>query len=103
MRCVQPPATAGWSSHIIDGHAAFGLGFLGRQARRSMGLTHPYEMAPSLGPSATLDVPEIVIQRLTQYLRALAQLLQSGVEEVRSMQVGKRLQVTTAPISKYMS
>ena len=68
-----------------------------------MGLTHPYEMAPSLGPSATLDVPEIVIQRLPQYLRALAQLLQSGVEEVSSKQLGKRLQVTPAQIRKDLS
>lgn len=50
-----------------------------------------------------MDAPEIVIQRLPQYLRALTELQQSGVEVVSSQLLGARLQVTPAQIRKDLS
>jgi redox-sensing transcriptional repressor len=52
---------------------------------------------------ATADVPEVVIERLPQYLRALAHLLESGVEVISSQQLGELLQVTPAQIRKDLS
>ena len=48
-------------------------------------------------------VPEIVIQRLPQYLRALTELRHAGVEVVSSQLLGARLQVTPAQIRKDLS
>ena len=50
-----------------------------------------------------MDVPEIVIQRLPLYLRALTELTQSGLEVVSSQLLGARLQVTPAQIRKDLS
>ncbi len=50
-----------------------------------------------------MEPPEIVIQRLPQYLRALTELRQSGVEVVSSQLLGARLQVTPAQIRKDLS
>ena len=50
-----------------------------------------------------MDVPEVVIERLPQYLRALGQLSREGTEVVSSQQLGERLQVTPAQIRKDLS
>ena len=53
---------------------------------------------------ATLtDVPEVVIERLPQYLRALAHLEASGIDVISSQQLGELLQVTPAQIRKDLS
>ena len=48
-------------------------------------------------------VPEVVIERLPQYLRALAHLEESGIEVISSQQLGELLQVTPAQIRKDLS
>ena len=48
-------------------------------------------------------VPEVVIERLPQYLRALTQLREQGVEVISSQQLGARLHVTPAQIRKDLS
>ena len=53
--------------------------------------------------AANVDIPEVVIHRLPQYLRALTQLQQGGVDVVSSQQLGERLQVTPAQIRKDLS
>ena len=50
-----------------------------------------------------LDAPEVVIERLPQYLRALSQLIGEGAEVISSQQLGERLQVTSAQIRKDLS
>ena len=54
-------------------------------------------------PVGTLEVPEVVIDRLPQYVRTLSQLLESGVEVTNSQQLGAQLQVTPAQIRKDLS
>ena len=49
------------------------------------------------------DVPEVVIERLPQYLRALAHLETSGIDVISSQQLGELLQVTPAQIRKDLS
>ncbi len=49
------------------------------------------------------DVPEVVVERLPQYLRALAHLKESGIEVISSQQLGELLQVTPAQIRKDLS
>ncbi len=49
------------------------------------------------------DVPEVVIERLPQYLRALSHLEESGLEVISSQQLGELLQVTPAQIRKDLS
>lgn len=49
------------------------------------------------------DVPEVVVIRLPQYIRALATLVDRGVEMVSSQQLGEALQVTPAQIRKDLS
>ena len=49
------------------------------------------------------DVPVVVIERLPQYLRALTQLQDSGIDVISSQQLGERLQVTPAQIRKDLS
>ena len=49
------------------------------------------------------DVPEVVVERLPQYVRALAQLLDDGVPVTNSQQLGARLQITPAQIRKDLS
>ena len=46
------------------------------------------------------EVPEVVIERLPQYLRALTHLKEAGVEVISSQQLGDLLQVTPAQIRK---
>lgn len=53
--------------------------------------------------ASTPGVPDVVIERLPQYLRALAQLQESGLEVVSSQQLGDKLQVTPAQIRKDLS
>ncbi len=53
--------------------------------------------------AAAAEVPEVVIQRLPHYLRALAHLLESGLEVISSQQLGEILQVTPAQIRKDLS
>ena len=55
-------------------------------------------------PLATFtEVPEVVIERLPQYVRALAQLESSGLDVISSQQLGDLLQVTPAQIRKDLS
>ena len=53
--------------------------------------------------SLTADVPEVVVQRLPQYLRALFNLQRGGQEVVSSQQLGDLLQATPAQIRKDLS
>lgn len=57
---------------------------------------------PDSAPPAG-EVPEVVIDRLPQYVRTLAQLLEAGVEVTNSQQLGAQLQVTPAQIRKDLS
>ena len=49
------------------------------------------------------EVPEVVIERLPQYLRALAHLESNGIDVISSQQLGELLQVTPAQIRKDLS
>ena len=53
--------------------------------------------------SPTSDVPQVVVERLPQYLRALNQLLEQGVAVISSQQLGEQLHVTPAQIRKDLS
>jgi redox-sensing transcriptional repressor len=53
--------------------------------------------------TTNLPVPEVVVERLPQYLRALAQLESSGIDVISSQQLGELLQVTPAQIRKDLS
>ena len=46
------------------------------------------------------DVPEVVVLRLPQYVRALAELLRDDVQVVSSEQLGAQLRMTAAQIRK---
>ena len=46
------------------------------------------------------DVPEVVVLRLPQYVRALAELLRDDVQVVSSEQLGAQLKMTAAQIRK---
>ena len=50
-----------------------------------------------------LQVPEVVISRLPQYVRILNRLLEDGTQVVSSQQLGEKLQVTPAQIRKDLS
>jgi redox-sensing transcriptional repressor len=50
-----------------------------------------------------LDIPEVVINRLPVYARALAGLLEDGESVVSSQELGERLGVTPAQIRKDLS
>jgi redox-sensing transcriptional repressor len=55
-------------------------------------------------PTETLeDVPEVVVLRLPQYVRALGELLRRKVSVVSSQQLGTQLQMTPAQIRKDLS
>ncbi len=58
--------------------------------------------ASRLGEGAA-DVPEVVVTRLPQYLRALSDLLREGREVVSSQHLGLALQMTPAQIRKDLS
>ena len=49
------------------------------------------------------NVPEVVVLRLPQYVRALSELLRRGVMVVSSHQLGEHLQMTPAQIRKDLS
>ena len=49
------------------------------------------------------DVPEVVVLRLPQYVRALGELLRRNVSVVSSQQLGTQLQMTPAQIRKDLS
>ena len=49
------------------------------------------------------DVPEVVVLRLPQYVRALGELLRRNVGVVSSQQLGDQLQMTPAQIRKDLS
>ena len=49
------------------------------------------------------EVPEVVVLRLPQYVRALADLLRRNVQVVSSQQLGAHLQMTPAQIRKDLS
>ena len=49
------------------------------------------------------NVPEVVIQRLPLYVRALTQFADSGDDVISSEQLGQRLQMTPAQIRKDLS
>ena len=55
------------------------------------------------GSGAAAEIPEVVVMRLPQYVRILAQLDQGGVEVVNSQQLGHQLQMTPAQIRKDLS
>lgn len=52
---------------------------------------------------STPNVPEVVIQRLPLYVRALTQFAGSGDDVISSEQLGQRLQMTPAQIRKDLS
>jgi redox-sensing transcriptional repressor len=58
---------------------------------------------PSKPTEIADDVPEVVILRLPQYVRALGELLKRDVGVVSSQQLGIRLQMTPAQIRKDLS
>lgn len=49
------------------------------------------------------DVPEVVIERLPHYLRALSHLEEAGLDVISSQQLGELLQATPAQIRKDLS
>jgi redox-sensing transcriptional repressor len=51
----------------------------------------------------TLDIPEVVVERLPVYARALQDLLSQGREVVSSQELGEQLGVTPAQIRKDLS
>ena len=54
-------------------------------------------------PPLEQSVPEVVVQRLPQYVRVLAALVREEVDVVSSQQLGDRLQMTPAQIRKDLS
>ena len=61
-------------------------------------------MAPNSESRQTRsEVPEVVINRLPQYVRILNRLLDDGTRVVSSQQLGEKLQVTPAQIRKDLS
>ena len=54
-------------------------------------------------PMDRLPVPEVVINRLPQYVRVLKSLLYEEVQVVNSQLLGRKLQVTPAQIRKDLS
>ena len=55
------------------------------------------------GQSNPVNVPDVVITRLPQYIRILNSMLESGVKVVSSQHLGEHLQVTPAQIRKDLS
>ena len=58
---------------------------------------------PSSQQAAQMEVPEVVVMRLPQYIRILRLLLEEGTDMVSSQQLGEVLQVTPAQIRKDLS
>ena len=58
---------------------------------------------PSIRQPNPVEVPEVVVARLPQYVRILSRLLDEGAKVVSSHQLGSLLQVTPAQIRKDLS
>ena len=58
---------------------------------------------PSIRQPSPVEVPEVVVTRLPQYVRILSRLLEEGTKVVSSHQLGGLLQVTPAQIRKDLS
>ena len=58
---------------------------------------------PSIRQPSPVEVPEVVVARLPQYVRILSRLLDEGAKVVSSHQLGGLLQVTPAQIRKDLS
>ena len=58
---------------------------------------------PSTPQPSPVEVPEVVVARLPQYVRILSRLLEEGAKVVSSHQLGGLLQVTPAQIRKDLS
>ena len=58
---------------------------------------------PSERPQQRIDVPEVVVARLPQYVRVLNMLLSDGIQVANSQMLGEKLQVTPAQIRKDLS
>ena len=58
---------------------------------------------PDNTPSQNPGVPDVVIDRLPQYVRILHALMDDGIEVVSSQQLGRHLQVSPAQIRKDLS
>ena len=56
-----------------------------------------------LGGTEREAIPGVVVDRLPQYVRALSQLLDAGVQVANSQQLGEQLQITPAQIRKDLS
>ena len=64
----------------------------------------PVAISPEPGSAPPAgEVPEVVIDRLPQYVRTLTQMLEAGVEVTNSQRLGAQLQVTPAQIRKDLS
>ena len=57
----------------------------------------------SIDATDTINVPEVVVQRLPLYVRVLGQFVASGIEVISSEQLGMHLQMTPAQIRKDLS
>ena len=55
------------------------------------------------GIDGSIDVPEVVVQRLPLYVRVLSQFSRAGIEVISSEQLGTHLQMTPAQIRKDLS
>ena len=58
---------------------------------------------PSDRPQQRIDVPEVVVARLPQYVRVLNMLLSDDIQVANSQMLGEKLQVTPAQIRKDLS
>ncbi len=58
---------------------------------------------PSERTQQRIDVPEVVVARLPQYVRVLNMLLADGIQVANSQMLGEKLQVTPAQIRKDLS
>ncbi|MBI2171203.1 MAG: redox-sensing transcriptional repressor Rex [Chloroflexi bacterium] len=58
---------------------------------------------PAQSPNGAAEVPEVVVSRLPQYVRALTRLSQQGTTVVSSQQLGELIQMTPAQIRKDLS
>ncbi len=58
---------------------------------------------PSERPQQRIDVPEVVVARLPQYVRVLNMLLSGAIQVANSQMLAEKLQVTPAQIRKDLS
>ena len=88
--------------HLIKAHRlGIGYNFI---TNRKPPVRELNTMAPnSESRQSRSEVPEVVINRLPQYVRILNRLLDDGIQVVSSQQLGEKLQVTPAQIRKDLS